>query len=117
YTDMMTEAERPQWLKNTLSAESMKICFVQFKGIFVRNLGYLYMKTRNAKYRAFLQKNAHSAINNKNDLNQFGSRWDAPVDVADFVRQTNGVALLTATLAAQGVSPDLSYLDPLLLSN
>ena len=73
--------------------------------------------THNAKYRAFLMRNANSALQKMNSSNQFGHRWDCQWDIADFVRQTAGVDLLNAALAAQSIALDLSYLNPLLLSD
>jgi predicted alpha-1,6-mannanase (GH76 family) len=88
----------------------------QFKGIFVRNLARLYVKTHALRYRTFLLKNAVSALTYmKKDSNQFGKRWYAELDVADFVRQTAALDLLNAAILVQ-LSVDLSYLDPLLLS-
>lgn len=101
----------------TSSGPNQDINNCQFKGIFVRNLAYLCIKTRAAKYRAFIKRNAASAIQNMNDANQFGHRWDQEPDMADFVRQTAGVDLLNAALAVQAVPSDLSYLRPLLLGS
>ena len=57
---------------------------VQFKGIFVRNLGYLCTKTHNSRYSAFLRRNAASALKYMDrSTNQFGSCWDANVDKAE----------------------------------
>jgi predicted alpha-1,6-mannanase (GH76 family) len=89
----------------------------QFKGIFVRNLGYLFSKTKNAKYKQFLIKNALSAVQNMNSLNQFGRRWNEKPDEVDFVRQTSGLDLLNAAMIALASAPDLSYLDPLLFND
>jgi predicted alpha-1,6-mannanase (GH76 family) len=89
----------------------------QFKGIFIRNLAYLYTKTHNAKYSTFITRNAASAVKYMNSSDQFGHRWDAPVDQADFVRQTSGLDLLNAAMLVQASAPDVSYLGPLLLSD
>jgi predicted alpha-1,6-mannanase (GH76 family) len=87
----------------------------QFKGIFMRNLGYLYARTRRPRYRAFILANANSAIKTMNSANQFGAQWDVspPDDKTDFVRQTSGIDLLNAAMRTQ---TDLSYLVPLLLT-
>ena len=90
---------------------------VQFKGIFVRNLAYLFTKTHNPRYRACLMKNATSALQYMNGSNEFGRRWDAPVDTADFIRQTAALDLLNAAMVVQSVAADLSYLEPLLLND
>ena len=90
----------------------------QFKGIFIRNLGYLYKKSHLPRYRTFILRNATSILNNNfnpANQNQFGGRWAGPFDTADVVRQTSAVDLLNAATLAQSVPVDLSYLDPLLL--
>ena len=69
-----------------------------FKGIFVRNLARLYLKTRKAAYRQFILTNAQSALAHMNQHYQFGCNWAAPVDVADFVRQTAALDLVNAAL-------------------
>jgi predicted alpha-1,6-mannanase (GH76 family) len=97
------------------SSPSIDNC--QFKGIFVRNLGYLCATTGNAKYSTFLMKNAASAIHWMNPSNQFGNRWDEGVSIADFVRQTAGLDLLNAALMVQNIAADSSFLEPLLLDD
>jgi len=87
--------------------------YPQFKGIFVRNLGYLYRMMHKRTYREFLINNAKFAINKMNSANQVGSRWDRCTDKSDFMRQTSALDLLNAAMAVQ--SADLSYLVPVLL--
>ena len=70
----------------------------QFKGIFVRNLARLYLKTQNASYAQFIQANARSAVQNMNAHHQFGGNWAATADAPDFMRQSAGLDLLTAAL-------------------
>ena len=85
----------------------------QFKGIFVRNLGYLYKLRPMARYRAFIQKNANSildpAVGVENGSNQFGGNWSAPFDLADFVRQTAAVDLLER---GERHPPQVNYTSP-----
>jgi predicted alpha-1,6-mannanase (GH76 family) len=69
-----------------------------FKGIFMRNLARLYRKAPKAAYREFILANVESALAHVNERHQFGSNWAAPVDVADFVRQTAGLDLVNAAL-------------------
>ena len=69
-----------------------------FKGIFVRNLARLYRSTPKAAYRDYLLRNAGSALAYANEQFQFGCNWAAPVDVADFVRQTAALDLVNAAL-------------------
>ncbi len=99
----------------TSSGAGEGINYCQFKGVFVRNLATLCTKTHNARYAAFIRRNAATAIAHMYNGTQFGHRWDAELDIADFVRQTAGVDLLNAALAVGSVGSDLSYLDPLLL--
>jgi predicted alpha-1,6-mannanase (GH76 family) len=71
----------------------------QFKGIFMRNLGVLYRKTRNRKYREFIQRNASSLWkNDRNDSDQFGLKWSGPFDRADASRQTSALDAFNAAL-------------------
>lgn len=69
-----------------------------FKGIFVRSLARLYLKTPKATYREFILTNAQSALAHMSQGHLFGCNWAAPVDVADFVRQTAGLDLVNAAL-------------------
>ena len=69
-----------------------------FLGIFVRNLARLYLKTKKAAYQQCILANAQSALAQVNEHYQFGCNWAAPVDVADFVRQTAGLDLVNAAL-------------------
>ena len=69
-----------------------------FKGIFVRNLARLYLKKPKAAYQEFILANARSALAQVNEYHQFGCNWAAPVDVADFARQTAGLDLVNAAL-------------------
>ena len=78
----------------------------QFKGVFVRNLGYLYRLRPNARYREFLLKNANSALSSgcMNHANQFGGDWSTRCDGADFIRQTAAIDLLNAACAVSATS-------------
>ena len=76
-----------------------------FKGIFVRNLARLHAKTRKASYGQFILANARSALSHMNSAHQFGCNWAAPVDVADFVRQTAGLDLVNAALLVVKTDP------------
>jgi predicted alpha-1,6-mannanase (GH76 family) len=79
----------------------------QFKGIFMRNLGYLYKLRPLARYRAFILNNANSVLNNDmNGSSQFGGNWSGPFDSADFVRQTAAIDLLNA---ANVIPPQMNY--------
>jgi uncharacterized membrane protein len=70
----------------------------QFKGVFVRNLAYLYKLRPNPRYRDFILKNTASALDSgcMNAANQFGGDWSKRCDGSDFVRQTAAIDLLNA---------------------
>ncbi|HUN37413.1 MAG TPA: glycoside hydrolase family 76 protein [Trebonia sp.] len=76
----------------------------QFKGIFMRNLGYLAARVGppgNADYVAFIRRNAASVLaSNRNCITQFGYRWQGPFDGPDSVRQTSGLEAINAALRA-----------------
>jgi predicted alpha-1,6-mannanase (GH76 family) len=69
-----------------------------FKGIFMRNLARLQVKTGKASYGQFIAANARSAISHVNSRHEFGCNWAAAADAADFVRQTAGLDLVNAAL-------------------
>ncbi len=80
-----------------------------FKGIFMRNLGYLYKLRPRARYRAFILNNANYMVthaHNPGNPGQYGGNWSGPFDGADFVRQTAAVDLLNA---ANVVPPQQDY--------
>lgn len=47
----------------------------QFKGVFMRNLGYLYQQTKNQKYSAFITNNANSIWNSARSGSHLGLIW------------------------------------------
>ena len=76
-----------------------------FKGIFMRNLAYLYQTlNENASatgmydhYQQFIVKNADSLwANNRTSDYKFGLRWSGPVDSADASRQTSALHCFNA---------------------
>ena len=72
----------------------------QFKGIFVRYLHQLWLRTGTPAYHAFIRANARSLLaNNTNGASQFGLRWTGPFDHADASRQSSALELLTAATA------------------
>src|SRR5205823_2429684 len=53
----------------------------QFKGIFVRNLAYLYEEDHKPAYLNFLITNARAVwSDDRNAANQFGLKWTGPFD-------------------------------------
>jgi len=100
---------------NNTSYDAVGIDARQFKGIFIRNLAQLWARGgHQERYRTFILRNAASALHFMNSSYQFGANWSAPVDTADFVRQSSAIDLLNAALLVQHRSADLSYLSPLL---
>ncbi len=72
----------------------------QFKGIFMRNLSYLYETdpTKTA-YRDFITKNADSIwLNNRNSSNQFGLKWAGPLDTPDAVKHSSALDAMIAAM-------------------
>jgi predicted alpha-1,6-mannanase (GH76 family) len=71
----------------------------QFKGIFMRNLSYLYQASSKALYKDFIIKNVDSIwLNDRNTANQFGLRWAGPHDSADASRQSSAIDALNAAI-------------------
>jgi predicted alpha-1,6-mannanase (GH76 family) len=69
----------------------------QFKGIFIRNLAYLYGVDRQPAFFDFISRCAHSVWNNdRNRADQLGLKWSGPFDAADPSRQSSAVMALAA---------------------
>jgi len=69
----------------------------QFKGIFIRNLTYLYDVDHKPAYFNFLYNSAHSVwSNDKNSSNQLGMTWTGPFDSADAARQSSAIMPVSA---------------------
>ncbi|HTV63030.1 MAG TPA: glycoside hydrolase family 76 protein [Verrucomicrobiae bacterium] len=80
----------------------------QFKGIFQRNLAYLYDVTRNPAFYYFLHNNAHTVwFNDRNVFNQLGNLWDGPFDTDDASRQSS--ALMAVDALAEPITAALSF--------
>ena len=72
----------------------------QFKGVFIRNLHYLYQTTKRPRYREFILRNANSIwAENRNSANQFGLSWAGKFDQADASRQSSAMDALNAAFA------------------
>ncbi|ODM94048.1 Mannan endo-1,6-alpha-mannosidase DFG5 [Orchesella cincta] len=70
-----------------------------FKGAFVRNLGELNRELDGRPYSEWLRNQAASNWNNnRNSLNQFGLRWEGPVDKIDASRQHSALEAFIAAL-------------------
>lgn len=71
----------------------------QFKGIFMKNVYYLYLADQNSNYYNFITKNADSIWNNdRNSSNQFGLKWTGSYDSADAARQSSAQDAINAAL-------------------
>ncbi|MBV8882529.1 MAG: glycoside hydrolase family 88 protein [Chroococcidiopsidaceae cyanobacterium CP_BM_RX_35] len=70
----------------------------QFKGIFIRNLYYLYQITNKQLYKDFIIKNADSVWSDRNRDNQFGFSWAKTFNGADAARQSAALDTLNAAI-------------------
>ncbi len=78
----------------------------QFKGIFAKNLSYLFATDQRAAWRNFLLNNANSIwANDRNTANQFGLHWAGPFDTADGSRQSVAQDVLNAVIPAATYVP------------
>eukprot|EP01113_Clastostelium_recurvatum_P022464 TRINITY_DN2682_c0_g1_i2.p1 TRINITY_DN2682_c0_g1~~TRINITY_DN2682_c0_g1_i2.p1 ORF type:complete len:358 (-),score=28.40 TRINITY_DN2682_c0_g1_i2:87-1097(-) len=71
---------------------------IQFKGIFMRNLGYLYKATSNSYYGTFIQKNADSIWSADRSGSMLGFVWSGPFDAGDAARQSSALDALNAAI-------------------
>lgn len=71
----------------------------QFKGIFIRNLSYLYQTVGKPTYKNFIIQNANSIwAQNRNQASQFGLSWAGPFDKADAARQSAALDAVNAAI-------------------
>jgi predicted alpha-1,6-mannanase (GH76 family) len=71
----------------------------QFKGIFIRNLAYLYEATGRQDYKEFIERNADSVwTRSRNQSNHLGLSWSGPFDTADAARQSSAMDVINAAL-------------------
>ena len=80
-----------------------------FKGVFIRNLGYLLSFDRQPNYKSFIQNNAQSLLQNDRSFsNQFGYFWSGPVDDTSAARQHSGLDALNAAMqVSQKLTPNV----------
>jgi predicted alpha-1,6-mannanase (GH76 family) len=72
-----------------------------FKGIFVRNLYELGLRSPRAEYHDFFAANANSLWHNaRNGKDQFGLVWAGPFDRADAARQASALDAFNAAAGA-----------------
>lgn len=75
----------------------------QFKGVFMRNLYDLNLRSNKPAYTDFIRANAQSIWDrNRNEQNQFGLHWSGPFDQADACRQSSALDALNAAIPAAG---------------
>jgi predicted alpha-1,6-mannanase (GH76 family) len=80
----------------------------EFKGIFERNLAYLYDETHTASYYNFMRANAHAVwFKDRNDFNQLGLKWDGPYDTDDASRHSS--AMMAVSALAQPITAGLAF--------
>lgn len=80
----------------------------EFKGIFERNLAYLYDETHYVTYYNFLYNNANAVWSkDRNVFNQLGQLWDGPYDTDDASRQSS--ALMAVVAPAEPITSALAF--------
>lgn len=71
----------------------------QFKGVFVRNLGYLNQALKDGDIRAFILKNADSVWNkDRDDTNKMGVAWTGPVIAVNGASHGSALDVLVAAV-------------------
>lgn len=72
----------------------------QFKGIFIRNLGYLHLAAPDDKYRDFILTNANAIWSKDRDNNnKLGVAWDGPYFDASSASQSSALDALVAAIS------------------
>ena len=73
---------------------------VQFKGIFMRHLAYLFIQTGNTVFKEYILKNAESikVAGSKEGTFLIGSQWEGPFDSANGGRQSSAIDALVSGL-------------------
>lgn len=73
----------------------------QFKGIFMRNLGYLQAVAPLPAYKTFILDNADSIwTNDRDSKNRLGVTWTGPYTTADAGTQSSALDALVAAIRA-----------------
>ncbi|KAK4099369.1 glycoside hydrolase family 76 protein [Parathielavia hyrcaniae] len=77
----------------------------QFKGIFVRNLGYLHRAAPHEAFRDAIVRNADSIwARNRNDKNQLGIKWTGPPELGEGPNASTHSSAMDVIVAALAVS-------------
>lgn len=72
----------------------------QFKGIFIRNLRYLYDNAPNADFRTFILRNADAIWKKDHDgQNRLGASWDGPYFAAKGPSHSSAMDVLISAIA------------------
>jgi len=72
---------------------------VQFKGIFMKNLYYLYSTDARQKYKEFILKNAAAiCTHDRDDSDNFGLHWDGPFDMSQPNSQSSAIDTINAAM-------------------
>ncbi len=73
---------------------------VQFKGIFMRHLSYLYSQTNNPEIKQFIfhQVDAIWKRARNSETDEIGAIWDGPFDKGDAGRQSSAIDALNAAM-------------------
>jgi hypothetical protein len=81
------------------------IC-VQFKGIFMRNLAYLYKADPLPEVQAYMRHQSDNLWNTsvRNAQNQLGYAWEAAFDTATAARQSSALDALIAAVRAANMN-------------
>lgn len=72
---------------------------IQFKGVFMRNVYYLWDQTRETKYSDFFKKNANSIWNNARNGSLLGPEYTGPYATADARSQSSALDALVGAAA------------------
>jgi predicted alpha-1,6-mannanase (GH76 family) len=76
----------------------------QFKGIFLRNLAYLYMENQREAYRQCILRNAASIVGQSQVDYRFGLNWSGPADSADAARQSSALDAITVAMSLSEIA-------------
>jgi hypothetical protein len=80
------------------------IC-VQFKGVFMRNLAYLYRSRPLPEFRTYMRLQSDNLWNsNKNAQNEFGYAWESAFDTATASRQSSALDALIAAVRSSSLN-------------
>jgi predicted alpha-1,6-mannanase (GH76 family) len=73
---------------------------VQFKGIFMRHLAYLFQQSNDKTIKEYILKNAESieVLATQKGTFLIGSQWEGPFDSADAGRQSSAIDALVSAL-------------------